>query len=142
MEHVFRSYGKKVAKGDRQAAGLISTPFTPFRSDSSPDADLQRLFVVRHRRKCAGVTGDSKCTPHGTRLSFGVFFRIILGILNIPETFFSTSERIGKQFCFLLQIFFFCYGAATQRGSWPPHSRGFLDHTQRRIIVGRTPLNE
>ena len=39
------------------------------------------------------------------------------------------------------QVNFFC-GAATQRGSWPPHSRGFLDHTQRRSTVGRTPLDE
>jgi len=37
--------------------------------------------------------------------------------------------------------FFFC-GAATQRGSWPPHSWGFLDHTRRRTTVGRTPLDE
>jgi hypothetical protein len=37
--------------------------------------------------------------------------------------------------------FFFWCGAATQRGSWPPHSRGFLDHT-RRTTVGRTPLDE
>jgi hypothetical protein len=33
-------------------------------------------------------------------------------------------------------------GAATQRGSWPPHSWGFLDHTQRRTTVGRTRLDE
>jgi hypothetical protein len=33
-------------------------------------------------------------------------------------------------------------GAATQRGSWPPHSRGFLDHTQLLTTVGRTPLDE
>ena len=36
---------------------------------------------------------------------------------------------------------FFC-GAATQRGSWPIDSWGFLDHTQRRTTVGRTPLDE
>jgi len=36
----------------------------------------------------------------------------------------------------------FFYGAATQRGSWPPHSWGFLEHTQRRTTVGRTPLDE
>ena len=36
---------------------------------------------------------------------------------------------------------FFPCGAATQRGSWPPHSRGFLDHT-RRTAVGRTSLDE
>ena len=42
----------------------------------------------------------------------------------------------------LLASFFFIFcGAATQRGSWP-HSWGFLDHTQRRITVGRTPLDE
>ena len=38
-------------------------------------------------------------------------------------------------------IFFYC-GAATQCGSWPPHSWGFLDHIQRRSTVGRTPLDE
>ena len=44
---------------------------------------------------------------------------------------------------FLLRVyFFFCCGSATQRGSWPPHSWGFLDHTQRRTTVGRTPLDE
>ena len=37
---------------------------------------------------------------------------------------------------------FFCCGAATQRGSWPPHSWGFIDHTQRRTTVGRTHLDE
>ena len=42
-----------------------------------------------------------------------------------------------------LSLFFsFPCGAATQRGSWPPHSRGFLDHTQRRTTVSRTPLDE
>jgi len=30
-------------------------------------------------------------------------------------------------------ILFICCVAATQRGSWPLHSWGFLDHTQRRI---------
>jgi hypothetical protein len=33
-------------------------------------------------------------------------------------------------------------GAAAQRGLWPPHLRGFLDHTQRRTRVGRAPLDE
>ena len=36
---------------------------------------------------------------------------------------------------------FFC-GTATQRGSWPPHSWGFLDHIQRCITFGRTLLDE
>jgi len=39
-------------------------------------------------------------------------------------------------------FFFFCCGAATQRGSWPPNSWGFLDHTQRRTTASRTPLDE
>jgi len=38
--------------------------------------------------------------------------------------------------------FLCCFGAATQRGSWPPRSWGFLDHIQRRSTVGRTPLDE
>ena len=41
-----------------------------------------------------------------------------------------------------LFTFFFCCGAATQRGSWPPHSWGFLHHTQRHTTVGRTPMDE
>ena len=36
----------------------------------------------------------------------------------------------------------FLCGAATQRVSWPPHSWGFLDHTQRPSTVGRTPLDK
>ena len=39
-------------------------------------------------------------------------------------------------------FFFFCCGAETQRGSWPPHSWGFLYHTQRRTTDSRTPLDE
>ena len=37
--------------------------------------------------------------------------------------------------------FFFPYGAAAQRGPWPPHW-GFLITPQRRITVGRTPLDK
>jgi hypothetical protein len=44
-------------------------------------------------------------------------------------------------FRFRKKFLFYC-GAATQRGSWPPHSWGSLDHTQRRITVSRTPLDE
>ena len=40
-----------------------------------------------------------------------------------------------------LFVCLFC-GAAAQRGSWPPHFWMFLDHTQQRITVGRTPLEE
>ena len=45
-------------------------------------------------------------------------------------------------YCDKSYIIFFFFGAATQRGSWPPHSWGFLDHTQRRTTVGRTLLDE
>jgi len=37
---------------------------------------------------------------------------------------------------------FLCCASATQRGSWPPYSWGFLDHTQRCTTVGRTSLDE
>ena len=39
------------------------------------------------------------------------------------------------------EFFFFC-SSATHCGWWPPHSWGFLGHTQRRNTVGRTPLYE
>ena len=66
---------------------------------------------------------------------------------------FYTKRKKNKTYlriCILLyiytrvaaNIFFFCCGAATQRGSWPPYSWGFLDHTQWRTTVGRTPLDE
>jgi len=41
-----------------------------------------------------------------------------------------------------IYIYLFFFGAATQREPWPPHSWGFLDRTQRRTTVGRTPLDE
>jgi hypothetical protein len=43
---------------------------------------------------------------------------------------------------YYIYIFLFFCGAATQRGSWLPHSWGFLDHTKRCTTVGRTPLDE
>jgi hypothetical protein len=39
-----------------------------------------------------------------------------------------------------LFLLFVC-GAIAPTGPWP-HSLGFLDHTQRRTTVGRTPLDE
>jgi hypothetical protein len=41
---------------------------------------------------------------------------------------------------YLLFIIFF--GCASHRGLWPPRFTRFLDHTQRRATVGRTPLDE
>jgi hypothetical protein len=33
-------------------------------------------------------------------------------------------------------------GSTVQRGLWPPRHMRFLDHTQRRTTVGRTPMDE
>ena len=41
-----------------------------------------------------------------------------------------------------LASFPFSFGAAAQRGIWPPSFTRFLDRTQRRTTVGRTPLDE
>jgi len=67
---------------------------------------------------------------------------------NTEENCVKVTTNFDKHclFCALqhgiwVHIFFFC-GAATQCGSRPPHSWGFLDHTQRRTTVGRTPLYE
>ena len=54
---------------------------------------------------------------------------------------FLKFKLLKSQFHIIIIIIIFC-GAATQRESWPPHSWGFLDHTQRRTTVGRTPLDE
>ena len=48
-----------------------------------------------------------------------------------------TNRHIDKH----VSLFVSC-GAEAQRGPWPPHFLRFLDHTQRRIIFGRTPLDE
>jgi hypothetical protein len=42
---------------------------------------------------------------------------------------------------FYIRWIFFCF-VATQRGSWPSHSWGFLGNTRRHTTVGRTPLDE
>jgi len=36
----------------------------------------------------------------------------------------------------------FCFCATAPSGSWPARLLSFLDHTQRRTTVGRTPLDE
>ena len=58
---------------------------------------------------------------------------------NAGNLFFKREITFSRN---LFHTFFFVCGAATQRGSWPPHSLRFLDHTQRRTTVGRTPLDE
>ena len=75
--------------------------------------------------------------------------------LEVPNSFlnWNVSNNVQSDFCSNLHVrrlamvwfqdnFFFSFGAAGQRGPWPPLSWGFLDHTQRRIAVGRTPLDE
>jgi hypothetical protein len=42
----------------------------------------------------------------------------------------------------ILLLFMIFSGSAAQRGLWLPGTTRFLDHTQRRATVGRTPLDE
>ena len=44
--------------------------------------------------------------------------------------------------CWIQMNNFFLWRLQPDRGLWPPHSRGFRDHTQRHTTVGRTPLDE
>jgi hypothetical protein len=53
---------------------------------------------------------------------------------------YTVIDRV--KFLLLRVPFLFCCGAATQSGSWPPHSWRFLDHTQQRTTVGRISLDE
>ena len=52
--------------------------------------------------------------------------------------YFQNTQNVSRA---LYDIFISC-GAAPQRGPGPPHSRGFLDHTQRRTTVIRTSLDK
>jgi len=64
---------------------------------------------------------------------------------RVPKRRLLILRRRGitqKTIYHVQDLFFFSYGAATQHGSWPPHSWGFLDHTQRRTTVVRTHLDE
>jgi len=66
-------------------------------------------------------------------------------LIILPHSLNPLHLRTGPSFSrirYLYVFFFFCCGAAIRRGSRPPHSCGFLDHTQRRTTVGRTPLDE
>jgi len=48
----------------------------------------------------------------------------------------------GKVCCGEKNFFFLFLARQPPSGPWPSHSRGFIDHTQRRITVDRTPLDE
>jgi hypothetical protein len=71
-------------------------------------------------------------------------FSHILGFPNCRDTtqnvvFSGVRKQIEVT---AVNISFFFFVAAAQRGPWPPHSWGFLDHTQWRATFGRTPLDE
>ena len=62
--------------------------------------------------------------------------------LNPLSNTCSTTDSTTNFACTGIYTFFFSYGAAAQRGLWPPHSWDVLDHTQQRTTFGRTPLDE
>ena len=53
---------------------------------------------------------------------------------NIWQPFKEQKELMKREWFF--------FGATALSGPGAPHSRVFLDHTQRRTTVGRTPLDE
>ena len=53
-----------------------------------------------------------------------------------------STDIILTLICMLGQYHNIDYAQFLPRGSWPPHSWGFLDHTQWRTTVGRTPLDK
>ena len=53
------------------------------------------------------------------------------------------SEKLRSVVLLILCIcFFFYFGATTPGGGGPSSFTGFLDHTQRRTTVDKTPLDE
>jgi hypothetical protein len=64
----------------------------------------------------------------------------------VPTELTRSADSLYKQlFYSTLQMpcgGFFPQALAAQRGLWPPRITRFLDHTQRRATVGRTPLEE
>ena len=62
---------------------------------------------------------------------------------NLGASTFWNPQGLSRPVMGMLYLYlFFCCGAATQRGLWPSSFLRFLDHTQRRTTVGRTPLDE
>jgi len=80
--------------------------------------------------------GANHPLPSSAALRMGWNYKSVLVDLEACHGWFYLLYKTRA-----IQVFFFC-DAATQPGSWPPHSWGFLDHTQRRTTVGRTPLDE
>ena len=63
-------------------------------------------------------------------------------LLRLPQTMHHPVCSHIFAIVYTYFFFFLFCGAATQSVSWPSHSWGFLDHTQRRTTVGRTALDE
>jgi len=60
----------------------------------------------------------------------------------VPKTPVLLWENSALMKTTYLFVCWFLFGAIAPIGPGPPHLRGFLDHTQRRTTVGRTPLDE
>jgi hypothetical protein len=74
---------------------------------------------------------------------------LVFGLLAGSQFLPGKNPLTGRQdagyraFFVFKQIYLFILsGCAAQRGLWPPRIMRFLDHTQRRATVGRTPLDE
>jgi len=125
------------------------------------------VYKRKHRhteRKCTSRTEWepkpwSQCSSLQKTHTLGAELQWMHGCRNLLITGPFSSNILELCFCYqrdkeALKIdfsdkfwwwshFFFRCGAATHRGSWPPHSCwGFLDHTQRRTTVGRIPLDK
>ena len=88
------------------------------------------------------------------RLSCGCTCFAVLDSCRFVRTAFTHHSTLnsvteGAELCSGWTVFnptnctsalFFSSGAAAQRGPGPPHSWGFLDHTQWYTTVGRIPL--
>jgi len=70
------------------------------------------------------------------------FFYIALSVSSQPVRLCHLfCNAVYIMFIYIYIYFFFC-GAATQRGSMTSSFLRFLDHTQQRTTVSRTPLDE
>jgi hypothetical protein len=66
-------------------------------------------------------------------------------VIAFPQqTWLRESASLLRSLYNTLQVFLVIIisGSAAQRGLWPPRYTTFLDHTQGRATVGRTPLDE
>ena len=96
-------------KRDASACRSPLAAFFPYERKTCSTVDrFSDTFIdfYRFAQWCARAdlrTSYSDCVPHGMRSIGRVFSNDILNTHRSRNTF-STSERIGKQFCFLLQV--------------------------------------